>query len=69
MLGGKALDDVKSVLDRIAADNDRVYRFDMSPQTGDLGYGAAYHPSAAQARKMADELIRYLRTSVITPTE
>ncbi len=65
MLGGKALDDIKGALDRIAADNDRTYRFDMSPQTGDLGYGAAYHPSAAQARKMADELTRYLRTTVI----
>ncbi len=62
MMSGKPLADVKGVLDRIAADNDGVYRFDMSPQTGDLGYGADYHPSRLQSRKMAAELSGYLRT-------
>ena len=37
-----------------------VYRFDMSPQTGALGYGADYHPSRRQANKMAKELSAYL---------
>jgi hypothetical protein len=38
-----------------------VYRFDMSHQTGDLGYGAKWHPSKWQQEKMAGELIAYLR--------
>lgn len=61
MMNGKPLDDVKGVLDRLAVENDGVYRFDMSPQTGDLGYGADYHPSSRQSQKMADELTAYLR--------
>ena len=39
----------------------RVYRFDLSHQTGDLGYGSAWHPSKWQQEKMAGELIAYLR--------
>ena len=65
MLGGKALDDVKATLDRLKGDNPRVFRFDMSPQTGELGYGADWHPSRAQAQRMADELTDYLRTNLI----
>ncbi|MBQ6964834.1 MAG: lipase [Bacteroidaceae bacterium] len=38
-----------------------VYRFDFTPQTGDLGYGASWHPSIRQHQKMADELTPYLR--------
>jgi lysophospholipase L1-like esterase len=38
-----------------------VYRFDMSHQTGDLGYGAKWHPSLWQQEKMAGELTAYLR--------
>ena len=38
-----------------------VFRFDMSNQTGDLGYGAAWHPSKWQNEKMAGELTAYLR--------
>jgi hypothetical protein len=38
-----------------------VYRFDLSHQTGDLGYGAAWHPSKWQQEKMAGELTAYLR--------
>ena len=38
-----------------------VYRFDMTSQSGDLGYGAAWHPSKWQHEKMAGELIAYLR--------
>ena len=33
----------------------------MSWQTGDLGYGADYHPSKWQHEKMAGELTAYLR--------
>lgn len=39
-----------------------IYRFDFSTQTGDLGYGADYHPSKAQHVKMSNELIPFLRS-------
>lgn len=61
MMSGQPLDDVKGALDRLAADDPNFYRFDMSPQTGDLGYGADYHPSSRQAQKMGDELTAYLK--------
>lgn len=38
-----------------------IYRFDFSTQTGNLGYGADYHPSKAQQVKMANELIPFIR--------
>lgn len=62
MLHGQALEDVKATLDRLAENDDNFYRFDMSEQTGDLGYGADYHPSAAQAARNADELTAFLKT-------
>lgn len=64
MLNGKALTDVVQVLDKLAAEDDNTYRFDMSPQTGELGYGADYHPSAAQAERMVRELTPFLRTLI-----
>lgn len=64
MMSGKPLADVKGVLDRIAATDGHVYRFDMTPQDGSLGYGADYHPSRRQAQKMATELTGYLRTLI-----
>lgn len=64
MMSGKALDDVKGALDRLAASDDKVLRFDMSPQTGDLGYGADWHPSKAQHEKMACELTAFLQTII-----
>ncbi len=38
-----------------------IYRFNFTPQTGSLGYGADYHPSKAQQQKMANELIPFIR--------
>lgn len=61
MLQGQALTDVQDVLDRLASENEGVFRFDMSPHTGDLGYGADWHPSARQAERMAEEIIPFLR--------
>ena len=61
MLQGKPLADVKDALDRLAEEDEQIFRFDMSPQTGDLGYGANWHPSARQAERMADELTPFLR--------
>lgn len=64
MLNGKALDDVRTSLDRIAADygSESVVRFDLTPQDGSLGYGADYHPSAAQSRRAASELTAFLQS-------
>lgn len=72
MLGGQALIDVKYCLDRILTQNPQdklLYRFDMSPQTGDLGFGADYHPSMAQQEKMANELIGFLEENFAATNE
>lgn len=61
MLQDQALTDVKMVLDKLASEDHHVYRFDMSPQTGELGYGASWHPSGRQAERMAEELIPFLQ--------
>lgn len=66
MLNGKGLADVKEALDAVTAERQsqgdmNVFRFDMSPQTGSLGYGAGYHPSRRQHQKMASELTGYLK--------
>ncbi len=65
MLSGKALQDVQHALNTVAteahaAGDARVYRFDLSPQDGSLGYGADYHPSKAQHAKNAGELTRFI---------
>ncbi len=44
-----------------AGDN-QVYRFDFIPQTGDIHFGASWHPSKWQHEKMAAELTAYLRS-------
>ena len=62
MLGEKESSQQRKVLDRICADAGKnVYRFDFSFQTGDLGYGASWHPSAQQHQKMAQELLPFLK--------
>lgn len=66
LLTGDRLAAVKGALDKVTDEaregGDRqVYRFDMSPHTGSLGYGADYHPSLRQTNKMAAELIPFLR--------
>ena len=38
-----------------------LYRFDMTPADGSLGYGTAMHPSLRQHTRMAEELTAYLR--------
>ncbi len=66
LLTGDRLKAVTSVLDKVvaeakAAGDKEVYRFDMSPHTGSLGYGADWHPSLRQSNKMAVELTAFLR--------
>lgn len=67
MLNGKELEEARKALDSVKSELNKngdgdVYRFDMSPQTGDLGYGADWHPSYWQHEKMAGELTAYLRS-------
>lgn len=65
MLGEKESGEQRAVLDRICADANKtskdIYRFDFTFQTGDLGYGASWHPSKLQHQKMASELLPFLR--------
>lgn len=66
MSAGQGLKDICKAMDIVVGEvnsqgDKNVYRFDMSPQTGLLGYGSAYHPSIRQARKMASELTRFLK--------
>lgn len=69
MLHGKPLEDLQSVLNEVVkeantAGDKYMYRFDFTPQTGDLGYGAGWHPSKRQHERMADELIFFMKTIV-----
>lgn len=63
MMSGKALADCNAVLDAAVKEvNDpKVTRFNFTPQSGSLGYGADWHPSVRQQRKMANELVPYLK--------
>mgnify|MGYP002858018978 CR=1 FL=1 len=66
MLSGKELDIARKTLNEVADEARRqgdkeVYRFDFTPQDGNLKYGASWHPSLWQHQKMAAELTAYLR--------
>ena len=66
MLNGKELDIAKQTLNEVVEEakkdgDTEVYRFDFTPQNGDIGYGADWHPSVWQHQKMAGELTAYLR--------
>jgi lysophospholipase L1-like esterase len=67
MLGDKENNIEKKILNEICKDYNKkgdkqIYRFDFSFQTGDLGYGASWHPSKKQHLKMANELLPFLRS-------
>lgn len=40
--------------------DDKVYQFSFTPQNGSLGYGADWHPSELQQKKMSDELLPFI---------
>lgn len=55
-----------SILDKLTREfNEKgdkdIYRFAFTPQTGDLGYGACWHPSLLQHGRMAEELTPFLQ--------
>lgn len=67
MLNGKELEIAKKTIDEVVEEahqggDAQVYRFDFTPQNGDLYYGASWHPSIWQHQKMAGELTAYLRS-------
>ena len=66
MLGKKESDIQQQMLDEITAEakkagDQEVYRFDMTPISGNEWYGNDYHPNIYQDEKMAGELTAYLR--------
>lgn len=63
--GSKRLADVAEALDRVRDEAARqgdshVYRFDMTPEDGSMGWGSCYHPSKKRHARMAEELTDYL---------
>lgn len=70
MLNGTPLYAVQKAMNEMVAGakmagDTLVYRFDFSPQTGDLGYGAGWHPSKKQHQRMAEELITFLQANIL----
>ena len=66
MLNDKELEIAKRVMNEVVDEahqkgDNEVYRFDFTPQTGSLGFGASWHPSLLQHQKMAEELTPFLR--------
>lgn len=66
MLNGPELTVARQTLDEVTTQarnngDSRVHRFDFTPQAGDLGYGADWHPSLWQHQKMAAELVSFVR--------
>ena len=69
MLTGKRLHDQRILLNGVYQrlkdmGVDNIYRFDFSPLDPSLGYGADYHPSIRRQRVMADELTRFIETTM-----
>ncbi len=67
MLVGKELEIAKKTLNEVVEEakkegDQEVYRFDFTPQNGDICYGASWHPSYWQHQKMAGELTAFLRS-------
>lgn len=60
--GQPSLSMVRGHLDAVAGsfDPDRVFRLSLTPAHPDRGYGADWHPSLAQHRLNADELVEFL---------
>ena len=66
MLYNQELKEACQLLDDITAEakkagDKEVYRFDMSPISGDAFYGNDWHPNIYQDEKMAAELTAYLQ--------
>lgn len=67
MMSGATLTKVKKYVQFIADSatkkgKGKVYFFEMSAQTGDLGIGIDYHPTVAQHQRNAQELTDFIKT-------
>jgi len=52
---------IQTIMEQESEEGDnQIYYYELSPQTGNLGYGADWHPSVAQQKKNALELTTYL---------
>ncbi len=65
MMHDKALADAMMTLDEIAFQmvkdgDDKVYRFNFTPDDGKFGWGTDWHPSAAKHNDMTRELIEFM---------
>lgn len=65
MMHDKALSDVMTTLDEIAFQmakdgDDKVYRFNFTPDDGKFGYGTDWHPSAEKQNDMTRELMEFM---------
>jgi len=56
---------IQTIIQQAIAEGDsNLYYYELSPQTGNLGYGADWHPSVAQQKKNALELTAYLSSII-----
>lgn len=66
MMSGDALALASATMDDVVSEakengDNNVFRFNFTPQTGSLGYGADWHPSRTQHQLMADELTPFIK--------
>ena len=64
--GSKRETELNAALDQVmneAHENGdaEVYRFDMTPEDGSMGWGSAWHPSKKRHARMAEELTTFLQ--------
>lgn len=65
MMHNKALSDVMMTLDEIAFEmvksgDEKVFRFNFTPDDGKFGYGTDWHPSAEKQNDMTRELLEFM---------
>lgn len=66
MVRGKRLQDIQTAqlnaMETLKQEGEtNVYRFDFTPDDGSLGYGMFKHPNVARNKKMAAELVPFLK--------
>lgn len=65
MMHSKALADVMMTLDEIAFEmakngDDKIFRFNFTPDDGKFGYGTDWHPNAEKQNDMTNELLEFM---------
>ena len=64
--GSKRETELNAALDQVMNDahangDAHVYRFDMTPEDGSMGWGSAWHPSKKRHARMAEKLTAFLQ--------